>query len=344
MEENMNPEYTATALAHPNIAFIKYWGNRNDALRLALNDSLSMNLAALHTRTTVRFLLDGSQASDTLVLNGRAIQGDALVRVSGFLNLVRQRAGVDWPAHIISDNNFPTGAGIASSAAAFAALALAASAALGLHLTEKELSILARRGSGSACRSIPAGFVAWHAGVEDGDSYAETIAPPSHWNLVDCVAVIQSAHKPVGSTAGHTLAGTSLLQAARVADAPRRAALCRQAILDRDFEALAVVTELDSNLMHAVMQTSTPPLLYWEPQSVEIMKSVMRWRQEGLPVCYTLDAGPNVHVLTLSDSVDEVEQRLRAVDGVAEVLVSAPGGAARLEPSPKDLEMKGFNQ
>lgn len=324
---------SATAIAHPNIAFIKYWGNRNDALRLALNDSLSMNLAALETRTTVAFLEDSSPDGDEFILNGEPMTGPPLARVSGMLDLIRARAGVSWRARVNSTNNFPTGAGIASSAAAFAALALAGSRALGLTLSERELTILARRGSGSASRSIPAGFVQWYAGADDDDSYAESIAAPDHWKLVDCIAVIQSGHKPVGSTAGHALAGSSPLQAARVADAPRRVQACRSALLARDFDALAAVVELDSNMMHAVMQTSRPPLFYWEPQSVALMKAVMRWRQAGLPVCYTLDAGANVHVFTLNNNAEEVEQRLRAAAGVNDVLVSAAGGGARVLPS-----------
>ncbi len=153
------------------------------------------------------------------------------------------------------------GAGIASSASAFAALALAASAAAGLKLSEKDLSRLARRGSGSACRSIPGGFVEWQAGQDDDTSYAVSIAPPEHWALVDCIAIVSQEHKPTGSAEGQALAHTSLLQAARLADAPRRLEICRRAILDRDFAAFAEVVELDSNLMHAVMMTSSSPLV-----------------------------------------------------------------------------------
>ena len=134
---------------------------------------------------------------------------------------------------------------------------------------------------------------------DDETSYAYSIAPADYWDLVDCVAVISRVHKPTGSTEGHALADTSPLQAARLADAPRRLDLCRQAILERDFEALAQVVELDSNMMHAVMMTSSPPLVYWQPATLAIMHAVSTWRQQGLPACYTNDAGPNVHVLCL---------------------------------------------
>lgn len=139
----------ATALAHPNIAFIKYWGNRDDALRLPANGSISMNLNGLFTRTTVIFT---ATKTDTLRISYRLIAGPGLERVSVFLDLIRSLAGMNLRAEVVSENNFPSGAGIASSASAFAALALAASQAAGLNLSEAELSRLARRGSGSACR------------------------------------------------------------------------------------------------------------------------------------------------------------------------------------------------
>jgi diphosphomevalonate decarboxylase len=318
--------HTATAIAHPNIAFVKYWGNRDQALRLPANGSISMNLAELETRTQVTF--DPALTADTLVLNGRPSYGPALGRVTAMLDRVRQLSGLRLRAAVTSHNNFPMGAGIASSAAAFAALAVASCAAAGLQLPEPELSRLARRGSGSACRSVPGGFVEWQAGRNDSDSYAYSIAPPDHWELVDCVAVVSQAHKPTGSTEGHALADTSPLQRARVADAPRRLGMCRQAILERDFAAFALIVEQDSHLMHAVMMTSAPALLYWQPATVAVMQAVQEWRRGGLPACFTIDAGPNVHVLCEGSAAAQVEKRLREVPGVGQVLVAHPGGAA----------------
>lgn len=330
------PDWNAAAIAHPNIALIKYWGNRDEALRLPQNSSLSMNLGGLYARTQVIFDpalgCDELIECDQLTLNGRAETGPALQRVSGFLERARQMAGVSLPARVVSENNFPMGAGVASSAAAFAALALAATHALGLHLSEAQLSRLARLGSGSACRSIPGGFVEWQAGASDVDSYAFSIAPPEHWALVDCIAVLATGHKPVGPTEGHALAPSSPLHGARIADTPRRLDLCRAAVLERDFAALASVMEEDSNLMHAVMMTSRPPLFYWEPGSLEVMKAVQRWRKSGLPAAYTLDAGPNVHVICEAGAADEVKRLLEAMPVVQAVLTAPPGGPARLEP------------
>jgi diphosphomevalonate decarboxylase len=197
-------------------------------------------------------------------------------------------------------------------------------------LSEAELSRLARRGSGSASRSVPGGFVEWGAGESDEDSYAFSIAPPEHWDLADCVAIVSSGHKKTGSTEGHALAGTSPLQGARVADAPRRLESCRRAILERDFEAFAAVVELDSDMMHAVMMTSSPGLFYWQPASLAVMASVREWRGSGLPVCYTVDAGPNVHVLCPREQAEGVERRVRETPGVQDVLVAGVGGPARI--------------
>ena len=314
----------AVAIAHPNIAFIKYWGNRDDKLRLPSNGSISMNLDGIQTRTRVRF--EPALEHDILMINGLQTEGKALGRVSLFLDAIRQSAGNTSHAEVESVNNYPTGAGIASSAAAFAALGLAASTALGLNLYPAELSRLARLGSGSACRSIPGGFVEWHAGTQDRNSFATSIAPADHWNLLDCIAIVQTAHKSVGSSEGHKLASSSPLQAVRVADAPRRLNICRQAILQRDFEAFAMITEMDSTLMHSVMMTSSPPLFYWQPASLDVMTTIREKRiREGWPICYTLDAGPNVHVMTTVDYRTRVVDLLGTLKGVDLVIPCSPG-------------------
>lgn len=318
---------TATAVAHPNIAFIKYWGNHDHLLRLPLNGSLSMNLAGLETRTRVEY--DSRLRADTLAINGRQVTGPGLERVTAILSTTRRLAGIETFARVESSNNFPTGAGIASSAAAFAALSLAATRAAGLDLDEVALSRLARRGSGSACRSIPTGYVEWLPGTDDSSSYAVSIASPDHWDLVDCIAIATSRQKQTGSTRGHELAETSPLQNARVLDSPRRLDLCRTAILQRDFDTFAAVTELDSNLMHAVMMTSTPILLYWQPATIAILHQVPEWRLQGLPVCYTIDAGPNVHVITLAAHAAQVANMLAKIPGVEQVLQAPAGGPAR---------------
>ena len=320
---------TKTAYAHPNIAFIKYWGNRDDALRLPVNGSVSMNLAALRTKTSVTFR-DDLKDGDVLTVNGQEVTGASLNRAAKFMDEVRRLSGEERFAEIVSENNFPMGAGIASSASAFAALALAGSAAAGLDLSEQDCSRLARMGSGSACRSVPGGFCEWLYGSGDADSVSVSIAPAEHWDLTDLIAVISGEHKKVGSSAGHGMAATSPYQNARVADAPARIEKCRAAILNKDFAALAEVSERDCLLMHAVMMTSTPPLLYWEPASIALVKGVKAWREEGIPCFCTLDAGPNVHILCPSEAADEIRSRVERVPGVKDILSSGPGGKAAL--------------
>jgi len=281
------------------------------------------------TRTTLEFQPD--LKADVAILDGKPATGTALERISHHLDHVRKLAGVSTFASVKSANNFPSGAGIASSASGFAALSVAAAAALGLELSERDLSILARLGSGSASRSVPSGFVEWFPGATHTDSYAESFAPVDYWDLVDLVAVVSHQHKHTGSTEGHKLAGTSILQAARVAHVSERLAKCKSAILDRDFAAFADVVEMDSNLMHAVMMTSIPALFYWTSETVGLMEAVRTWRSEGLKVCYTIDAGPNVHCLCLSGDASEIHKRLDDIPGVTEVRRAGPGRGAYIE-------------
>jgi diphosphomevalonate decarboxylase len=317
----------ATARAHPNIAFIKYWGNRDDALRLPANSSISMNLAGLFTETTVRW---DKHPNDRLILNGREDFGKALERVSLHLARLRQHLGIKNSAHVESSNNFPTGAGIASSASAFAALSLAAAAAANVELSEAELSTLARLGSGSASRSVPSGFVEWYAADTHEESFARSIAAPDYWDLVDVIAVVSTEHKATTSQAGHPTAKTSDLQEARVAGAQNRLDRVRQAILDRDFPTFAEIIELDSNLMHSVMMTSRPPLFYWKPTSLAIMDCVRDLRGKGLSVAYTLDAGPNVHCISIRKDAESVRDYLLGISGVVDVRLASVGGGAHV--------------
>jgi len=318
----------STARANSNIAFIKYWGNADDHLRLPANPSLSMNLDGLHTETTVSW--DEDAKADELTLNGERAEGRALKRVSEHLDALRARLNIRGYARVVSTNNFPMGAGIASSASAFAALTVAAVHAAGLSLSERELTTLARLGSGSAARSIPTGFVEWHVGRSHEESFAESIAPPDYWDLVDVIAIVSGAHKAVTSQEGHQTANTSELQGVRVTGAEQRLAVCKAALLARDFEQFAEVVERDSNLMHAVMMTSRPPLFYWLPATLAVMDQVRRWRDEGLRVCYTLDAGPNVHCICVRSDAERVSKGLQSMSGVSDVRVSAAGGPTRI--------------
>jgi diphosphomevalonate decarboxylase len=322
------PTAQATARAHPNIALIKYWGDRDSRLRLPANSSISMNLAGLETLTTVRF--EPGLARDQLTLNGERQTEAQSTRVGQHLDHVRQIAHTDLRAQVVSKNNFPMGTGIASSASAFAALTVAACTALDLELDEPHLSALARLGSGSACRSIPGGFVEWYSGEDHESSYAASIAAADHWEIVDLIAVVSQEHKSVGSTGGHRLADTSPLQTARISDAPRRLDWCREAVLGRNFDALADVIEQDALMMHAVMLTSQPALIYWLPATLSIMQAVQAWRARGIPVAFTIDAGPNVHLITPSAHQHEVLKLISQLEEVQTVLQAGVGGPAQV--------------
>jgi diphosphomevalonate decarboxylase len=221
------------------------------------------------------------------------------------------------------------GSGIASSASAFAALSVASAAATGLSLDEAALSRLARRGAGSASRSVPAGYCQWITG-SDETSIATSIAPPDHWDLHDVVVIVSQEHKAVGSSDGHRLAQTSSLQAARIAGAEARLKACREALLARDLAAMGPVMEQDAVIMHAVMMSGHPPLYYWNAATMAAIQATRQWRAEGLPVYFTIDAGPNVHLICEAAHAEAVETKARKIPGVKNVLLSGPGGPARL--------------
>lgn len=319
---------TVSTKAHPNIAFIKYWGNHDNSLRLPSNGSISMNLANLNTTTTAS--INPEFTSDQLELNGLPQTGLALVRIQQYLDLIRKMYKLEGFLDIKSTNNFPMSAGIASSSAAFAALSKAVVHLFGLQLQQKELSAIARLGSGSACRSIPPGYCEWKTGSTHKESFATTIVPENHWRLSDCIAVVECKAKEVSSTEGHSKAGTSPLQQARIIDAPRRLEICRNAIIKKDFAALSEIIEIDSNMMHAVMMTSKPQIIYWLPTSLLVIQEVKKMRKKGIAAAYTLDAGSNVHVICTEKSQKTVELILKDIPGVIEIISSPPGGGATL--------------
>ena len=319
---------TATSIAHPNIAFIKYWGNADPRLRLPSNASISMNLDGLETITMIKS--NNDRNAHMLTINGVRQDMQKVNRISAFLEKAGEIYGFQGFLRVESRNNFPIGAGIASSASAFAALAIALNEFFELGLIESEISALARLGSGSACRSIPAGFTEWSKGSSHQQSFASSIAQKDHWNLHDCIFVVTSEEKTVSSTEGHLRADTSPYQSTRVHDAPRRLDICRNAILNKDFEKLAAIIEQDSDMMYAVMMTSNPPINYWQPTSLLIMNAVRELRKKGVACAYTMDAGPNVHVICTSSSLPVVKNTFQEFPGIQKIFISKPGKAARL--------------
>jgi diphosphomevalonate decarboxylase len=317
-----------TVRAGSNIAFIKYWGVADPAINLPLNSSISMTLADAYTTTTLAWDYADKLTADQLVLDGKAVTGKGAERLVRHLDRIRALAGVQHRARVVSENNFPMASGIASSASGFAALTVAGCVALELALEPAELSALARLGSGSACRSLYGGFVLWDRGEDHTTSVARPLFPPDYWDLYDVVAVVSSAEKAVSSEGGHQIAATSPLTQARAAFVERSLATVREALVDRDLTRLGPFLEQDALAMHGVMMTSTPSLFYWLPATVEVMLAVRRWREvDGLPAYFTIDAGPNVHVLCEAETAPAVQDRLASLACVQEIIVSRPGPA-----------------
>jgi len=324
----------ATAVGPANIAFVKYWGVQDAALTLPYNESVSMNLDRCLTTTTVQF--DSQLDADEVVLklHDQAEQpaaGRALERVVAQLDRVRALANVETRARVRSENNFPSDAGIASSAAAFSALTTAAVAALGPDLSEQELSALTRRSSsGSACRSIPTGFVHWRNDGTDQGSYAVSVAGPEHWALADVVAVVDPGVKSVTSADNHRLVTTSPYFDVRLQEVPVRVEQTLAAICDRNLEQLGAVCEADAISMHVVAMTAQPPTLYWNAGTLAVMHAVRRWRSEGLMSYFTIDAGPNVHVICAAEDADELNRRLQTLAEVQWTIVNHAGPGVRV--------------
>lgn len=326
------PQYKATARAGSNIAFIKYWGVADPRLNLPLNNSISMTLGSLHTTTTVEWDTAGRLSTDQVTIDGEIATGKKAERVTTHLNIIRHLAGDrSYRARVVSRNNFPMASGIASSASAFAALTVAACAALQLQFSPVELSAIARRGSGSASRSLFGGYVEWEQGRDDATSVAHQLFPAEYWNLRDVVAIISSAEKAVSSQNGHILAVSSPLNAARVDSLHSALQEVRAAINLRDLSRLGPIIERDALAMHAVMMTSRPSLLYWQPGTLEVLQAVRRWREEdGFPVYFTIDAGPNVHLICEPAFERELLKRLQTLSGVRSVITSGPGNGPEL--------------
>lgn len=313
-----------TARAHTNIALIKYWGKQDTTLMLPATSSVSLTLADFYTDTTVAF--DPTLLQDQFTLDGGA---QPVNQVSAFLDLVRTLAGITTRASVQSHNHVPTSAGLASSASAYAALAVAASRAAGLTLTQPELSRLARRGSGSAARSIYGGLAVWHRGHDDASSFAEAL-PKTPLALAMLVVLVDEGVKPISSRnlMANTVA-TSPYYPTWVTANEEAAAAMQQALASADFAQVGHLTEQSSMQMHATMLAADPAFTYFQPATLTAWAIVKTLRQNGVPAYATMDAGPNVKVLTLAPYVGQVHQALAKTFG-DRVLITKPGPAARV--------------
>ncbi|OGH20116.1 MAG: diphosphomevalonate decarboxylase [Candidatus Levybacteria bacterium RIFCSPHIGHO2_02_FULL_37_13] len=316
----------ATSVAPSNIAFIKYWGKRDEDLKIPLNGSISMNLSNLLTTTTVEFNPDFKK--DLIIINDQE-EGDEGSRVIKHLDRIRKLAKIKHKAKVISKNNFPTGTGLSSSASGFAALTLAASKAADLSLSEKELSILARQGSGSACRSIPDGFVEWLDGNTNETSYAVSIFPPDYWDIVDVVAVVSKDKKEISTTEGQKLAKSSPFFPARLSKIKDKIKLMKKHIQEKNFTLFGELVEQEALELHAIMLTSIPSLVYWLPGTLKVMHAVKRWRQEGLQVYFTVNTGQDIHLICQKKDAEKVVNKAKEIPDVTQTIINYPSNGAR---------------
>jgi len=317
---------SATALAHPNIALIKYWGKRDEDDNLPAVGSLSVTLDALRTRTTVRF--DNALERDELFLNGAAAAAEH-PRLGRCLGALRALAQCRDYARVDSENDFPTGAGLASSASGYAALVVAGAAALGLDPQDPHLEAVARIGSGSAPRSLHGGFVLLENSA--AGTHCEPLLAPADWPLHMVVAVTTEAPKATSSRDGMVDSQrTSPYYQPWVESHPADLEQGRQLVLARDFDGLAQLAEHNCLKMHAVMLTTRPPLMYWSPVTLACMQVISALRRNGVPVFYTIDAGPQVKAVCLPEAADTVAEALQRVPGVLRLLTGGLGTGARI--------------
>lgn len=329
-----------TGIGTSNIALIKYWGKRNEDINIPANSSLSITLDdTLQTKTSILF--SDKLIRDSLIINGeeynlKDTKNEVVDYTIRILQEMRRMAGTNSKALIVSHNNFPTAAGLASSASGSATLAFVAAHALDLNLSPKEISILSRKISGSSCRSLFGGFVAWHKGEkEDGsDSLAEQVVDEHYWpEVIDVIGIVSEKKKRVSTRAGHKhTIRTSELFKIRPEIAERRFGKMVEAIKKKDFETMAEITMRDSNSIHATMLDSYPPIFYMNDTSREIVYAITDLNEsEGKPIAaYTFDAGPNAQIITLEKHRQKIVDLVAPIVGSDKVMVSKQGSGPKL--------------
>lgn len=319
-----------------NIAFVKYWGQRDADFVLPFNDSVSMNLSHCYTDVVMEILEDPAiqemQIKEFGSSEYRPSTPIELEKVTRFYDTAKAflNAELSFGFRIQSANSFPQKAGIASSASFFSAMALAFVKAFQTAITQEQLSVLARlSGSGSACRSIPDGFVWWNTGLDSNSSFAVSIAPPTHWDVCDVVLVVSKGEKKVSSIEGHAQATTSPLFTQRQQMLPTVLADMKDALLKKDFTRFGVRVEQEAINFHAVMMTQTPPLFYWSGSTMTCLREVVHLREQGVECYSTIDAGENIHVICLSAQVEQVRAHFAQVPEVQTIITNSAAVGAR---------------
>jgi diphosphomevalonate decarboxylase len=343
--------YEATAPS--NIALIKYWGKRDEKKQWPANDSLSMTLRQAVSRTAVT-LADKTENTDTIKLNGKTIPRDAQLEIDGqpttvhklhrHLDFLRSEIGSTDFLHINSCNSFPTGCGIASSASGFAALTIAAAAAMteadsladlhDLGFNQMRLAHLARLGSGSAGRSLFGGYVEWSAGRTPETQRFDAVFEPSHFPLADVICILSDKEKSVSSSTAHRAAWSSPLFLPRLAGLQERHDAVRLALAQRDFDALGLHVEAEALEMHAVIMTATPAVYYLRRESSALISWLRQQRRRGAVRAYfTMDAGANVHLLCRPEDAPLVATQVQNAFPDVNTFIDSTGDGPTLKTS-----------
>jgi phosphomevalonate decarboxylase len=312
----------ATAKAHPIQGLVKYHGMRDPELRLPYHDSISVCTAPSHTRTTVSF--DAGTDDDVYRIDGERVAGRGAERIESVIDHVRDRAGIDRPVRVESENSFPSNVGFGSSSSGFAALAVAACAAAGLDLSRPELSTVARRGSSSAARAVTGAFSHLHTGLNDADCRSERIETDLESDL-RIVTGLVPAYKETEQA--HEEAADSHMFQARMAHIHGQIAEMRDALREGSFERAFELAEHDSLSLAATTMTGPAGWVYWQPRTIEIFNAVRDLRPE-VPVYFSTDTGASVYVNTTADYVDRVRETV--ADCGVDTEVWEVGGPARV--------------
>jgi diphosphomevalonate decarboxylase len=327
-----------TAQASSDVALVKYWGKKDEVLRLPENGSISLILDGLDTVTTVEFHTDGTK--NTLTINGESDEDEAkrvlkhidrIKKLAVQKNLLSQKDADVLTITVASQNTFPKGTGLSSSGSGFAALTFAATHALELSLSEQEMSILARQGSGTACRCMSEGIVEWLDGSTSEASYSVSLYSPEYWDIRDVIAVVDKGKKRVSSTEGHQSAQSSPFYQARLDRISKKIADVKQALSEKNFTTLGELVEAEALEFHSILLTSTPSMIAWYPGTVEVMLAVQAMRAEGVPAYFTINTGFNVHVLTLPEHEATVQKKLSELSSVKQTLTAKIGKGPRIE-------------
>ena len=309
-----------SAIAHPIQGLIKYHGLRDDALRIPYHDSISVATSPTNSHTTVEF---GAFPKDSASIDGKPLTGRELDRVASVVDEVRKRSGVQQKFKMVSLNNFPSNVGLGASASGFAALAVAACQAVDLKLSLEQMSVIARRGAGSATRSVTGAFSRWRAGFEDEESYSYQIASED-FQMGMVVALIPAFKQTEDA---HKAVLTSPFFHSRLAFVHGALAEMENAIRKRNISKIGSLAERDSLILHGITMTGVDEMILWRPETVKVILEVRKMRSEGLEAYFSIDTGATVYVNTEPKNVAEVEDRIKAL-GI-DTLRCGVGGAAR---------------